>query len=66
MYVSTAESPAYKLPVFLLQLRNLLSVKMAVFRKDVPLLFYWLTALKRGAADITVWLYTEKKDWKTR
>ena len=26
-----AESPAYKLPVFLLQLRNLLSVKMAVF-----------------------------------
>ena len=29
----TAESPAYKLPVFLLQLRNLLSVKMAVFEK---------------------------------
>ena len=27
----SAESPAYKLPVFLLQLRNLLSVKMAVF-----------------------------------
>ena len=32
---STAESPAYKLPVFLLQLHNLLSVKMAVFGKDV-------------------------------